>query len=222
MAAVFTSPFPTPSPLKTCQQDIVDLIFILDTSTSVEKEFYAEKNFALDLIKVLPEHDFDARIQTALIKFDSKAKVQYTFGEKTTRNDVLYEIERVEHTGGQTSLVSGVSLALKQIAAKQRPGSRLVTIIISDGNSQDEWADVQSAATALKETGSEIYAVTLSEKYYFDELVGYTGNQNHVYIDDRIEQFIQVYAWYQTTLNSVIYRTSACLWSVVLDVPSAK
>jgi hypothetical protein len=33
-------------------------MFILDTSTSVEQEFYAEKNFALDLIKVLPESDF--------------------------------------------------------------------------------------------------------------------------------------------------------------------
>lgn len=42
-----------------CENDLVDLVFILDTSTSVEKDFYAEKNFALDLIKVLPENDFE-------------------------------------------------------------------------------------------------------------------------------------------------------------------
>lgn len=41
-----------------CDTDPVDLLFILDTSTSVEKEFYAEKNFALDLVKVLPNADF--------------------------------------------------------------------------------------------------------------------------------------------------------------------
>lgn len=41
-----------------CDNDPVDLLFILDTSTSVEKEFYAEKNFALDLVKVLPDADF--------------------------------------------------------------------------------------------------------------------------------------------------------------------
>lgn len=42
-----------------CEDDLVDLLFILDTSTSVEKDFYAEKNFALDLVKVLPEVDFE-------------------------------------------------------------------------------------------------------------------------------------------------------------------
>jgi hypothetical protein len=33
-------------------------VILLDTSTSVEKEFYAEKNFALDLIKMMPEDEF--------------------------------------------------------------------------------------------------------------------------------------------------------------------
>lgn len=40
-------------------------MFILDTSTSIEKEFYAEKNFALDLIKVLPEADFSVSARDA-------------------------------------------------------------------------------------------------------------------------------------------------------------
>ncbi|VDK34172.1 unnamed protein product [Anisakis simplex] len=33
-------------------------MIILDTSTSVEHEFYAEKKFATDLIEVLPEEQF--------------------------------------------------------------------------------------------------------------------------------------------------------------------
>lgn len=41
-----------------CREDPVDVIIILDTSTSVEKEFYAEKEFALDLIKVFPQEHF--------------------------------------------------------------------------------------------------------------------------------------------------------------------
>ena len=169
----------------------MDLIIIIDTSTSVEKEFYAEKNFALDLIKVLPEADFRNRIRVALVKFHSKAEVQFNLGEKESRNDILYELERVEHTGGQTSLVSGVNLGLEQISSRRRPNSRLVTMIISDGNSQDEWPTVQLTARKLRSTGSEIYAVTLSEKYYFDELKEYTGNERHVYVDKKIQQFIE-------------------------------
>uniref|UniRef100_A0A7E4UNJ7 VWFA domain-containing protein n=1 Tax=Panagrellus redivivus TaxID=6233 RepID=A0A7E4UNJ7_PANRE len=189
-----TTPIPVPEFLlsgPSCQKDIVDLFIILDTSTSVEKEFYAEKNFALDLIKVLPETDFANRIRISLIKFSDKAALQFGLGDKVTRNDVLYELERVEHTGGQTSLVSGVSLALTEIDKKQRNGSRLVTVIISDGNSQDEWTGVQTTAKKLKHAGSEIYAVTLSEKYFFDELKEYTGNERHVYADERVEAFIQ-------------------------------
>lgn len=96
------------------------------------------------------------------------------------------------HTGGQTSLVSGTEVALREIATHRRPGSRLVTVIISDGNSQDDWPKVQKTAKKLRETGSEIYAVTLSEKYYFDELKEYTGNEQHVYTDEHVGKFIQV------------------------------
>lgn len=68
-------------------------------------------------------------------------------------------------------------------------------VIISDGNSQDEWPEVQKAAKALHKSvgkNAQIYAVTLSSKYYFDELKEYTGNQSNIYTDERVDQFIQV------------------------------
>lgn len=54
---------------------------------------------------------------------------------------------------------------------------------------------MQSAAKNLREivnAQGNIYAVTLSDKYYFDELKEYTGNSSHIYSDERINQFIQV------------------------------
>ncbi|KAI1731555.1 von willebrand factor type A domain-containing protein [Ditylenchus destructor] len=174
-----------------CDNDPVDLLFILDTSTSVEKEFYAEKNFALDLVKVLPDADFQSRITIALSKFNGTAELQFGFGKEKTKNDVLYSIERIEHTGGQTSLVSGTEVAVAEAQAHHRPNSRLVIVIISDGNSQDEWQKAQETAQSLRKLGGEVFAVTLSKKYYFDELKEYTGNETHIYTDERITQFIQ-------------------------------
>jgi Mg-chelatase subunit ChlD len=55
------------------------------------------------------------------------------FGQERGRNDILYAIERVEHTGGQTSLVSGAERALKEIASRGR-SNHLIIVIISDGN----------------------------------------------------------------------------------------
>lgn len=124
-------------------------------------------------------------------KFYGTAKLQFGLLEERSRNDILYDIERVEHTGGQTSLVRGTEIALEEIKKNKRPNSRLVTIIISDGNSQDDWNQIQMTSKKLRETGSEIYAVTLSDKYYFDELKEYTGNEKHIYIDDKIDKFIQ-------------------------------
>lgn len=33
--------------------------------------------------------------------------------------------------------------------------------------------------------------MTLSEKFYLDELIEYTGNPDHVYVGERAEKFIQ-------------------------------
>lgn len=126
----------------------------------------------------------------ALTRFHGVARLYFGFGPRD-RNDILYDIERIEHTGGQTSLVRGVEVAFEEIKRNRRNGSRMITVIISDGNSQDDWHNIQMTAKKLRETGSEIYSVTLSAKYYFDELKEYTGNEQHIYIDDRIDKFIQ-------------------------------
>lgn len=78
-----------------------------------------------------------------MIQFAGTAKLQFGFGEQKTRGDVLYELERVEHTGGQTSLVSAANIAIQQINQKHRPDARLVIVFVTDGNSQDLWQVVQ-------------------------------------------------------------------------------
>lgn len=51
-----------------CKNDLVDLLFVIDTSKSVENDFYKEKAFALDLIKVLPLEDFEVIFLIAILK----------------------------------------------------------------------------------------------------------------------------------------------------------
>ncbi|KAL3068771.1 hypothetical protein niasHS_017337 [Heterodera schachtii] len=177
-----------------CDKDPVDLMFIIDTSTSVQKEFYAEKNFALDLVRVLPEQDFSKRLSIAMVKFSGKADIHFHFHPGRTREDIIYDIERAEHTGGETSLATAAELAFREIFRLRRPEARLIVVIITDGNSQDEWKDVKAAAKKLRETtagGNGVYAVTLSEKYSVEELREYTGSENNLYTNARIDQFIQ-------------------------------
>uniref|UniRef100_A0AC35UAD2 BZIP domain-containing protein n=1 Tax=Rhabditophanes sp. KR3021 TaxID=114890 RepID=A0AC35UAD2_9BILA len=175
-----------------CHNDLVDLIILLDTSTSITKEFYEEKSFVSDLIKVLPGKDFENRFRVGVITFSKRAKIILSLNKSMSRNDVLYEVDRIEQSGGETSLISAGNLALKEIQAGKRKGSRIVTVIVSDGNSQDEWEEVVSTAKRLRSTcGDNIYAVTLSDKYYFDELLEYTQKSSHIFVDEKINQFLK-------------------------------
>lgn len=78
-----------------------------------------------------------------MVQFSDTGKVKVGFGKHRTRGDVLYELERIERTGGRTSIVAGADAALLEIATSRRSGARLIIIIISDGNSQDLWELVQ-------------------------------------------------------------------------------
>ncbi|CAK5080299.1 unnamed protein product [Meloidogyne enterolobii] len=72
----------------------------------INKDFVAQKKFALDLISILPEQDFNNRLSISLIIFNKKAILQFPFVIGRKQNDILKEIESIEHTGGPTSLVA--------------------------------------------------------------------------------------------------------------------
>lgn len=55
------------------------------------------------------------RVSVSLVKFAGNATLHSAFGAAPTRGDVLYELERIEHTGGQTSLVVASKVVLQQV-----------------------------------------------------------------------------------------------------------
>lgn len=59
----------------------VDLMFIIDTSQSVADEFQKQLQFAVDLVKRLPDEDFEHRVQVAAVSFHRVAKLQFPFGK---------------------------------------------------------------------------------------------------------------------------------------------
>ncbi|CAK5083660.1 unnamed protein product [Meloidogyne enterolobii] len=166
-----------------CNIQNVDILFILDTSTSVEKDFVAQKKFALDLISILPEQDFNKRLSISLIIFNKKAILQFPFVIGRKQNDILKEIESIEHTGGPTSLVAASETALEEISRGHRSNARLIIILITDGHSQDEWSKVQIASQKLRNTTNELYAISFSDNFAQNELLEYIKNPKRIYTD---------------------------------------
>lgn len=59
----------------------VDLMFIIDTSQSVADEFQKQLQFAVDLVKRLPNEDFEHRVQVSAVSFHRIAKLEFPFGK---------------------------------------------------------------------------------------------------------------------------------------------
>uniref|UniRef100_A0A1I7WP17 VWFA domain-containing protein n=1 Tax=Heterorhabditis bacteriophora TaxID=37862 RepID=A0A1I7WP17_HETBA len=181
----------TDSPRFSCSSDPVDMVLVLDTSTSVVDEFYREKQFASDLIQALPDTIFQDRLRVGLVSFSERALASVELGAAQSKRDILFELDRISHTENITSIVAATEEVLKEVAARHRPSARLIVVIVSDGNSQDKKETTQTSAASLLATGADIFAVTLSEKYNLDELKEYTGNERHLYVGNRTDSFIQ-------------------------------
>ncbi|KAM3721675.1 Collagen alpha-6(VI) chain [Dirofilaria immitis] len=169
---------------------LVDLVFIVDKSQSVEKTFQKQLQLAIALIKAISSSDFNKRVRVAAISFSSQAQINFQFNEFNDQSKILNALLLLTHSGGNTSSVSGVNLALKEIQERGRKGARKMVVLISDGNSQNRWEDVLDASDRLHAIGAIVYAITPSHDYYFRELELYTRNKWLVYVDAHIKRFM--------------------------------
>ncbi|XGW19135.1 hypothetical protein V3C99_003170 [Haemonchus contortus] len=194
-----------------------DLMFVVDTSTSVEAEFHQQLQLAVDLVKRLPADDFEHRIRVGVVVFNAKARVALSMGESRSRSALLDSLLNLRYSGGSTSVASGVNTALDEIELYRRNDARLMVVLLSDGNSQDHWDDVIRSSNRLRTTGAEVYAVTISKNYMFRELELYAGDKMRVYIDARVRQFLD------ETENGVTHcgRSSEPASPVVLQAPKS-
>lgn len=182
--------------------DPVDLMIVLDVSTSITREFDDQKQVAVDLLKQTPAEDYPKRVRAGLITFNQYVEKTVSLNNSLAQSDLLFTLARVEHSGGQTSVVSGTDLqipsqllyvdvvgvhaALDEIGKFHRPEARVVIVIISDGNSRDVWSKVLKAGNSLRMTSADVYAVSLSREYHLEELAAYTGSESRVFDDRRV------------------------------------
>ncbi|KHJ91288.1 von Willebrand factor type A domain protein [Oesophagostomum dentatum] len=107
-----------------------DLMFVIDTSTSVEAEFQQQLQFAVDLVKRLPTEDFEHRVRVGVVVFNSKSSTALRMGEPRSRSAVLDSLLSLHYFGGSTSVASGVNTAVDEIEKDRRKDARLDILIV--------------------------------------------------------------------------------------------
>ncbi|KAK6019125.1 von Willebrand factor type A domain protein, partial [Ostertagia ostertagi] len=170
---------------KSCSS-LVDLLIMLDTSTPPDI-FYQEKQLAIDLFKALPAH---RRLAISIIPFAKNSSIVLPLG-LMPKDEVVFELERVANASGPASLGRAAISTIAEIKSHRRKGSRVLVIIVSNGNGGEEkWRNVQKSAASLRSSGAEVYAVALTETANFEKLKAYTGSESNLYLAEKSDKFI--------------------------------
>lgn len=172
--------------------DFVDLVFVIDTSGSVQSDFLQERKVAEDIVQRIPAEAFaSGRLSVSVVKFFSIARLEIPFDHPQDKASVLSQIRGIKHTGGATSGVAGMRAALRSLEHGHRREARSFVVLISDGNSQDPFDITRSTAINMLNTGATVYTSSLSASYYLPELEIYAGTKENVFVGNRIPQLVE-------------------------------
>lgn len=157
-----------------CEIEKVDLVFLLDGSTSIDPEdFKKMKAFLASLVQ-----DFDVSANRARIgaaQFSHDYRPEFLLGRFTGKKEISFQIENIKQLFGNTH----IGAALQNVGHYFQPhmGSRIntgtpqVLLVLTDGQSQDE---VAQAAEDLRHKGIDIYTVGIG-KVDDQQLIQITG-----------------------------------------------
>ncbi|KAI6207481.1 hypothetical protein M3Y96_00013400 [Aphelenchoides besseyi] len=168
----------------------VDVVFVVDTSQSVESDFRNQLMVTVDLVKRFPSEKFEKEVRVGAITFYSNATIELPL-EVRSKNEVLDRLLNLKHNGGSTSAATGVAKALELINENRRSDAEMVVLLVSDGNSQDQWSTLVDVSSRLHRMNVEVRAVTVSKVHFFRELEVYAGNSKHVYTENQIREFLE-------------------------------
>ncbi|CAB3407192.1 unnamed protein product [Caenorhabditis bovis] len=170
---------------------LADLVLIIDTSSSIEEVFDKEIEIAKNLVQNLSDARFaTGEIRIGAIVFHSKAKAIMNLNDNLSKIEVINTLEALKLAGGNTSVASGVHSAINHIGKNRRINSKLLVVLISDGNSQDHWKEVTHTSMILHSLNPIVFAVTASKKYGLRELEVYVGDPTRIFTDERASSLV--------------------------------
>lgn len=182
----FRSPFL--SPIAGCKSVQYDLVFLLDTSSSVGKEdFEKVRQWVANLVdtfEVGPDHT-----RVGVVRYSDRPTTAFELGHFRSREEVKAAARRLTYYGGNTNTGDALRYITSRSFSAQaggRPGNRAfkqVAILLTDGRSQDLVLDAAAAAHAA---GIRIFAVGVGAalKEELDEIASEPKSAHVFHVSD--------------------------------------
>lgn len=141
--------------------DPLDLVFILDASGSLDRNFNYMKGFLKDLIQNLNVGLNNVRI--GLVRFSNTASVVWPLNRYNTLEDVESAIDQVQRIGGRTNIAAALRVTHEMFDDQGRSNAPWVTVLATDGRANEEVYRTVYDASALRANGIHIVGVQVSD-----------------------------------------------------------
>ena len=138
-----------------------DVVFILDSSTSVGKEnFQKVLTFVKDF---LSDADIDSgNVRVAVVIYSSKVQVQFYLNRYRKKEEVLDAIDRIPYIAGSTNTYGGLN-TMKEVMFSAANGDRAnvpnLAMLITDGVSNINAFKTIPEAESARAQGIHIYSI---------------------------------------------------------------
>ena len=148
----------------------LDLIFVLDTSSSITPTNF---EIARELVKTIVEiFGVDPRANgdgthIACVTYGTRAENQFTFNaaEVQTLDKALNRIDRIQYTRGATATRLALDMVRNLILpSAKRPGSTKALFLVTDGESNVGGSPKKAADVLKNEENVEIYVIGIGKK----------------------------------------------------------
>lgn len=171
-----------------CKNVHYDLVFILDTSSSVGKEnFEKVRQWVANLAE-----SFDIgpdKTRVAVVRYSDRPTTEFNLGRYKTLEEVRRAARGIKYIGGNTMTGDAISYITTNIFTERegaRPavlGIQRVAILMTDGRSQDY---VLEPSKAAHEAGIRMFAVGVGEalKVELEEIASEPKNAHVFHVSD--------------------------------------
>ncbi|KAK1332448.1 hypothetical protein QTO34_007125 [Cnephaeus nilssonii] len=146
-----------------CEIEKVDLVFLMDGSTSIHPDDF--KKMKAFLASIVQEFDVSAnRVRIGAAQFSHTYRPEFPLGTYVGKKEISFQIENIQQISGNTLIGAALQMVghffQPDMGSRINAGTPQVLLVLTDGQSQDE---VARAAEDLRHKGIDIYSVGIGD-----------------------------------------------------------
>ena len=172
------TPFFSSAPEK-CQAQL-DLIFLLDASTSVGKNNYAKEK---DFIKIVASrYELGTTSQAAVIVFSTYATNAVPLGSNNTALEFASAVDNIPYYGGSTRIDLALSVAYDEYFSSEGFNeTQKLVILLTDGKPSRPHIKIEDTVDSLRSKAARIYAVTIGSNIDMSAMKAITEKDDDIF-----------------------------------------